>query len=51
MTGTMVVNLAFFSLPLVPLVLSIACGALSGGLGGVIAWKITQQMKKLNLVR
>lgn len=51
LTGTLVVNSAFFSLPAIPLVLSISAGALSGGLGGVIAWQVTKQLKKLNLLR
>ncbi|MFW5896978.1 MAG: ECF transporter S component [Bacillota bacterium] len=37
MTGTFLVNLTFFRLPLVPLLLSISTAALSGGLGGWIA--------------
>lgn len=50
LTGTLVVNSAFFSLPAVPLVLSVSAGALSGGLGGLVAYYITAQMKKLNLL-
>lgn len=49
LTGTLVVNSAFFSLPLVPLVLSVSAGALSGGLGGLVAWQITRQLQRLNL--
>ncbi len=43
MTGTFLVNLAFFRLPAVPLLLSIFTAALSGGLGGWIAYSVAQQ--------
>ncbi|MCL2671829.1 MAG: ECF transporter S component [Clostridiales bacterium] len=51
LTGTLVVNAAFFSLPPVPLVLSLAAGALSGGLGGLLAWSITKQLRKFGVVK
>ncbi len=51
LTGSLIVNAAFFSLPLVPLVLSLAAGALSGGLGGLLAWVITKQLRKLGVVK
>ncbi len=38
--GTYLSNLAFFRLPLVPLMLSLSCAMLSGGVGGLIAFKI-----------
>ena len=46
LTGTLIVNSAFFNMPFVPLVLSLAAGALSGGLGGILAWTITKQLRK-----
>ena len=46
LTGTLLVNVAFFSLPFIPLVLSMAAGALSGGLGGVLAWVLTSRLRK-----
>ncbi|MDY6827280.1 MAG: ECF transporter S component [Bacillota bacterium] len=48
-TGTYLVNLAFFRLPWLPLTLGLAVAALSGGLGGLIACSITRQLKKFNL--
>jgi hypothetical protein len=51
LTGTLIVNSAFFALPAVPLILSVSAGALSGGLGGIAAWHITKQMHKLNIIR
>ena len=49
--GTVSVNLVFFSLPLVPLLLSLSAAALSGGLGGVAAWGITKQLKQWNIIQ
>lgn len=39
-TGSFLVNIVFFRLPLVPLMLSLSCAAISGGLGGIIAHTI-----------
>jgi len=50
LTGTLIVNTAFFSMPFVPLMLSLSVGALSGGLGGVFAWIITKRLKALNVL-
>ena len=44
-TGTFLSNLVFFRLPTVPLILSLASGAFSGGLGGIIAWQIYKGLK------
>ncbi len=43
--GTIMVNFVYFRLPFIPLVLSISIAALSGGLGGIVAFKILQQIK------
>ncbi len=48
-TGTYLVNLTFFRLPWLPLVLGLSVAALSGGLGGLIAYSIIKQLKKFNL--
>lgn len=40
--ATFLVNLIFFNMPLIPMVLSLAVAALSGGIGGLIAFKIVQ---------
>ena len=47
LTGTLIVNAAFFELPAVPLLLSVTAGALSGGFGGVLAWLFTGQLRKI----
>lgn len=49
LTGTVLSNLVFFRLPLIPLVLSLGGGALSGGLGGIIAYTLVKQFKKFNI--
>jgi len=48
-SGTFLVNLVFFRLPLIPLVLSLSSAALSGGLGGIIAYSVIKQFKKFNI--
>ncbi len=48
-TGTYVVNLTFFRLPWLPLMLGLAVAALSGGLGGLIAYRLQKQLTKFNL--
>jgi hypothetical protein len=49
--GTLIVNSAFFSMPFVPLMLSLAAGALSGGLGGALAWAVASQLRKYRVAR
>lgn len=46
LAGTATVNLVYFRLPAIPLFLSLSSAALSGGLGGLIAFKILQQIWK-----
>jgi len=48
-TGTVVVNCIFFSLPLIPLLLSLAVAAFSGGLGGLLAWTLLKGLKKYGI--
>lgn len=50
LTGTLIVNSAFFSMPAVPLALSLTAGALSGGLGGILAFAIAKRLKKMKIV-
>lgn len=45
-TGTIMVNLVYYRFPLIPLILSLSVAALSGGLGGLVAFKIAEQMQK-----
>jgi len=42
-SGSLLVNLAFFRLPLVPLLLSLSVAALSGGTGGITAYYIIKR--------
>ncbi|MEN6390019.1 MAG: ECF transporter S component [Syntrophomonas sp.] len=44
--GTTMVNFVYFRLPLIPLVLTLSVAALSGGLGGIIAFQIRQRLLK-----
>jgi len=48
-TGTFLVNLVFFRLPLIPLILCLSSASLSGGLGGIIAYSIIKRFEKLNI--
>jgi ABC-type thiamin/hydroxymethylpyrimidine transport system permease subunit len=49
LTGTILTNFVFFKLPLIPLMLTLAGGALSGGLGGLLAYLIIKNLRKLNI--
>jgi hypothetical protein len=40
------VNFVYFRLPLIPLVLALSAAALSGGLGGILAFQIRQRLLK-----
>ena len=51
LTGTLIVNAAFFEMPAIPLILSLAAAALSGGGGGVLAWILTKQLRKLRVIK
>ncbi|MGI5920872.1 MAG: ECF transporter S component [Syntrophomonadaceae bacterium] len=45
--GTVMVNFIYFRLPIIPLAFSLGIAALSGGLGGIIAYKILQQVREI----
>lgn len=49
LSGTLLVNLVFFRLPWIPLLLSLSSAALSGGLGGIIAYLLLRQLEKTGL--
>lgn len=49
LAGTVLSNFVFFKLPLIPLLLTLAGGALSGGLGGLIAYAVIRAVKKINI--
>ena len=44
LAGTYLTNLVFFRLPMLPLLMSLASGILSGGLGGIIAYSIYRSL-------
>ncbi|OWZ83883.1 hypothetical protein CDO51_06250 [Natranaerobius trueperi] len=45
-SGTFLVNIVFFRLPIIPLLLSLSAAALSGGLGGIISNAVVKQFKE-----
>ncbi|NLO22184.1 MAG: ECF transporter S component [Syntrophomonadaceae bacterium] len=47
--GVILSNLIFFRLPLLPLVFSMSAGALSGAVGGLLAWFLAQRLSKFNI--
>lgn len=49
LTGTVIVNLIFFRLPLVPLLLSLTVAALSGALGGLLSWELLRALGKYGI--
>ncbi|MCT4564681.1 MAG: ECF transporter S component [Maledivibacter sp.] len=49
-SGTFLSNIVFFRLPLIPLILSLSSAALSGGIGGIIAYNIIKGLGKFNLL-
>lgn len=51
LAGTACVNVIFFSLPLIPLLLSLCVSAFSGGVGGVIAWLLLEALAKYGVGR
>jgi len=48
-SGTLAVNIIFFSLPLTPLLFSLLAAAFSGGLGGVLAWRLLQALRRFRI--
>ena len=46
-TGAFLVDAVFMRLPVIPLLLSLFVAAISGGVGGVIAWKLATPLKKV----
>jgi energy-coupling factor transport system substrate-specific component len=48
-TGTLISNAMFFRLPFETLLLLLSGAALSGALGGVLAWNILGAMERLNI--
>ncbi len=50
LTGTFLSNLLFFNLPLIPLILTLSTAALSGGLGGIMAYQVIKGIRKHNII-
>lgn len=48
-SGTFLSSLAFFRLPLIPMMLSLSAAALSGGFGGLIAYKVVKELDKMSI--
>lgn len=48
-TGTAIVNLVFFSLPAVPLLLSLTVAAFSGGVGGILSWQLLKSLRRFGI--
>lgn len=49
LAGTYLTNLVFFRLPLLPLLMSLSSGILSGGLGGLIAYSIYKSLNAMGV--
>ncbi|WP_326906671.1 ECF transporter S component [Sedimentibacter sp. MB31-C6] len=49
-TGTLISNILFFRLPLVTVVLILSVAALSGIVGGIIAYSIAKGLEKMNIL-
>ena len=48
--GTIAVNLIFFRLPMIPLLLSLAAAAFSGGVGGVVSWHMLVALRRYEII-
>ena len=48
--GTASVNVIFFRLPLIPLLLSLAAAAFSGGVGGILSWHLLKALRKYDII-
>ena len=45
-TGTLMVSFVFFRLPPIPMALALCTAALSGGVGGVLAWEVIKALRR-----
>ena len=48
-TGTLMVSFIFFRLPPIPLALALCTAALSGGVGGVLAWQVIKALRRYHI--
>ena len=51
LAGTVCVNIIFFSLPLIPLLLSLCAAAFSGGVGGVLSYLLLAALARYGIKR
>ena len=49
LTGTVMSNVIFFSLPLIPLLLSLTVSAFSGGIGGLLSWQLLKSLTRFGI--
>jgi len=49
MAGTVVVNMIFFTLPVIPLLLSVFVSAFSGALGGLLSWQLLKALRRFGI--
>ena len=49
-TGSFLVSAAIFNIPLIPLLLSLCVAALSGGLGGLLAYALIEKIKGMGII-
>ena len=49
-TGSLLVGVALFNIPLVPMLLALSVSALSGGLGGILAYSLIKKIYALELM-
>lgn len=49
LTGSLTVNVIFFRLPFLPLMLSLCTAAFSGALGGILAWQVLKALRKYKI--
>ncbi|HZK38216.1 MAG TPA: ECF transporter S component [Clostridia bacterium] len=50
LSGTFLVNVIFFRLPIIPLILVLSSAALSGGVGGIIAYTIINKLEQQGIL-
>lgn len=49
--GTLSVNIIFFRLPAVPLLLALVSAAFSGGVGGILAWHLLKALRRHGVIK
>ena len=51
LTGTFFVGWGVMAIPLVPMLLALTLAAFSGGLGGLLAWRLTKKLITLDVIK